>query len=92
MAVYISIERPADPDANLKPLADQQGKQIMTILSNITDLKNWLNDRVNAETSEAEIEQSRPSNSTRQRPPKLGNRWSEYLEAVDIEAIIVGNL
>lgn len=64
----------------------------MTILSNITDLKNWLNDRVNAETSEAEIEQAARSIQRDSDRPNWGTDWSEYLEAVDIEAIIVGNL
>ena len=63
----------------------------MTILSNITDLKNWIFDRVNAETCEAEVEQAARAIQRDSDRPNWGSDWTEYLEAVDLEAIVMSN-
>ena len=63
----------------------------MTILSNITDLKNWIFDRVNAETSEAEVEQAARAIQRDSDRPNWGSDWTEYLETVDLEAIVMSN-
>ena len=63
----------------------------MTIFTTVRDLKQWISDRVTAETSEAEVNQSVSQIQQDPDRPNWGDDWTEYLETVDFEAIVMGN-